>query len=237
MALLSTALAFGTALALAPVFNDAPVPLFMAAVMVSAWAGGLGPGLLATLVAGLALDRSFDLAGGSPLGWEDTVFDVGLLVAVAALISALNARLRRLHQRIQAAHAAAEAALGARDQVLSIVAHDLKSPLTGISLSAQLADRRLARAAPDVYDTVRDQLLNIEAGAEQMLGLIDDLLDVAHLRAGHTLQLRPERTRLLGVVEQAVSRQQPTSTAHASGGRRRGPERCVGRTADRAGAR
>ena len=64
-----------------------------------------------------------------------------------------------------------------------------KEAVSGISLSARLADRRLARAAPYVYDTVRDQLLNIEAGAEQMLGLIDDLLDVAHLRAGHTLQL------------------------------------------------
>lgn len=58
--------------------------------------------------------------------------------------------------------------------MLSIVAHDLKSPLTGIRLGAQLADRWLAHAAPDVHGTVRDQLLNIEAGAEEMLSLMDD---------------------------------------------------------------
>jgi signal transduction histidine kinase len=215
IAVASVLLALGAALLLAPTFNDAPVPLFLAAVTISAWSGGLGPGLVATVLAGVALDRFFDLARGSPtVGWEDTAFDVGLFLAVALLNSALHARLRALNQRIEAARAEAEAAVRAREQVLAVVAHDLKSPLSGISMSAQLAERLLARTDRDERQRVRDRLRDIEGGARRMVGLIDDLLDVAHLRAGQVLQLNTAPTRLLKLVEQAIQRHQLDSNRH-----------------------
>src|SRR5947209_4535223 len=112
VALLSSLLALGVALVVAPVVNDAPVPLFLAAVTISAWAGGLGPGLLASVVAGLALAQLFDLARGSLLlAWQDTALDVALFLGVAVLISGLNARLRMLNKRMDAARAEAEAAV------------------------------------------------------------------------------------------------------------------------------
>lgn len=76
--------------------------LFFGAVMVSAWWGGLGPGLLATFLSGASIAvfftpslRTFGLA-------PDDQIRLSLFVAVAGLISYLNGA----RQRVEAHHAA-----------------------------------------------------------------------------------------------------------------------------------
>src|SRR5205809_6291706 len=57
LAVLLTALAIIASIVLAPHWNPRHLLLpFYPAVMLSAWSGGFGPGLLATLVSALALD-------------------------------------------------------------------------------------------------------------------------------------------------------------------------------------
>ncbi len=51
-------------LGLWPLFRSTPVVLLLAAVAVSAWYGGLGPGLLATLLTAVAGALPHRLAGG-----------------------------------------------------------------------------------------------------------------------------------------------------------------------------
>ena len=214
-ALLSIGLALWAALALAPVFNDAPVPLFVAAVTISAWAGGLGPGLLATALAGLALDRFFDLSRGATLvQTQDTLFDLLMFLGVSLLITALTARLRTLNQRLDSARGEAETAVRTREELLAFAAHDLKSPLTGITMSAQLARRRMLRAETAPPEGVPERLIDIEAAARRMLSLLDETLDVAHLRAGRPLRLNRAPTRLQEVAEEAVIRHQPNTERH-----------------------
>src|SRR5690349_8918998 len=53
VALLTVILALTLTLLLWPLFDPPVFSLFFAAVMISAWYGGLGPGLLATTLAGL----------------------------------------------------------------------------------------------------------------------------------------------------------------------------------------
>jgi signal transduction histidine kinase len=214
-ALLSIGLAFWLALALAPVFNDAPVPLFVAAVAISAWAGGLGPGFLATALAGAALEQFFDLSRGATLvQTQDTVFDLLLFLGVSLLITTLTARLRTLNQRLEGARGEAEAAVRTREELLAFAAHDLKSPLTGITMSAQLARRRLLRAEVALPDGVGERLVDIEAAARRMLSLLDETLDVAHLQAGRPLRLNRAPTRLQELAEEAVIRHQPNTERH-----------------------
>src|SRR5580693_5245114 len=59
----AAALSVGAALVLSRLpalhLQNAPVSLFLCAVMFSAWFGGVGPGLLATLFSGLAFYYSF----------------------------------------------------------------------------------------------------------------------------------------------------------------------------------
>ena len=82
-------------------------------------------------------------------------------------------------------------AIHARDEVLSVVAHDLRNPLNSIGLQAQLLRRR-----KDADDDLRGALSLIDRAAKRMLRLIQDLLDVARTEAGElTLERRALPTR------------------------------------------
>jgi PAS domain S-box-containing protein len=83
--------------------NLSPSPLFFAAITFSAWYGGLGSGLLATILAVVANDYFFV----APLYtlWLASVADILQLVVfslVALLISSLNAELLTAKQRTEA---------------------------------------------------------------------------------------------------------------------------------------
>jgi signal transduction histidine kinase len=215
--LVATGTSLGIALALAPAVNDAPVPLFLAGVVISAWLGGLWPGLATTGLSTLALVSFFDLSRASPLpGPEDTALDLALFVAVASLISWLTANVKSTNRRLDAARGQAEAAARAREELLAAAAHDLKSPLTEISMIAQLARRRLEHADtdPSPATSVARQLATIEASARSMAGLVDELLDAARLQAGRGLSLNRQPTHLLTLVEAAVLAYQRRTDFH-----------------------
>jgi signal transduction histidine kinase len=71
-AVLSVALASLATSLLWPLINPQASPLFLTAIVISAWRGGKGPGLLATILSGLTLDYFF-IAPQYQLGgsWDD----------------------------------------------------------------------------------------------------------------------------------------------------------------------
>lgn len=84
------------------------------------------------------------------------------------------------------AHAAEQRAIKARDEVLSVVAHDLRNPLNAIVLQSGLLRRRGAepeRRNLDPIDLIRRYAMRMNA-------LVEDLLDVSQMDAG---QMRLER--------------------------------------------
>jgi DNA-binding NarL/FixJ family response regulator len=97
-------------------------------------------------------------------------------------------RLQLLH-REREARAAAESAVRSRDEVLAIVAHDLRNPLAAINTTVRLALDEAADA--DGYPQPLEVVLR---STEQMDRLIGDLLDVARIEGG-TLRVVPVRTR------------------------------------------
>jgi signal transduction histidine kinase len=92
-------------------------------------------------------------------------------------MTSLALRRVRLMEQEREAKEKAEAAVRVRDETLGIVSHDLRNPLTKISLSADL----LVDAAPEDQT---DLVQTIRSAARQMERLIQDLLDVARLEAG-----------------------------------------------------
>jgi perosamine synthetase len=103
-----TALGVGASLLLAPHWSPHHLLLpFYPAVMLSAWFGGFGPGLLTTLLSALAMDY-FWLPPAPGFGIREPGDLMGFLLflAVGFLASSLNARLPRMQCGTEAAAAA-----------------------------------------------------------------------------------------------------------------------------------
>jgi signal transduction histidine kinase len=124
-------------------------------------------------------------------------------------VSALNAELELERERLSRALAAeadaraqAQSALAQRDEVLGVVAHDLRNPLNVISLAAKQL-RMQVPAPPD------ERLLDIlDRVVRNMDRLIGDLLDVRRLDTG-SLRLEISAFDVAELVEQAWEEMAP----------------------------
>jgi PAS domain S-box-containing protein len=103
-----------------------------------------------------------------------------------------------------------EEAIRVRDEFLSSVSHDLKNPLATIKARAQVLRRRVGHLPEDQQERFYVGLDSIDTTAGKMTRLIDDLVDVVHLRIGRPLTLRYEDVDLVKLVRQVVSEQQST---------------------------
>jgi PAS domain S-box-containing protein len=121
------------------------------------------------------------------------------------------AHAERLAARISLAlenarlHGELERAVRARDDVLGIVAHDLRNPLNTIVLHAQTLQRR---NQPERRDQTAS--LGIRRAAKRMNTLIQDLLEVARLEGGQRLTITRDTLQTDGVLAEAVERQEQT---------------------------
>ncbi|MBI3978709.1 MAG: HAMP domain-containing histidine kinase [Chloroflexi bacterium] len=86
--------------------------------------------------------------------------------------------------REQAARAEAEAAVRARDEFLSVAAHELKTPVTSLRGFAQLTVRQIQRG--ETLDPVRISraLRVIDQQSAKLALLLSQLLDVSRIQAG-----------------------------------------------------
>lgn len=80
-----------------------------------------------------------------------------------------------------------EKLLQIRDEVLRATSHDLKSPLGNIMISAYLLDEHLR----EDDEQGKRLLQSIQTGADRMLGLITDLLDIAAIETGLAIKKQP----------------------------------------------
>jgi PAS domain S-box-containing protein len=75
-----------------------------------------------------------------------------------------------------------------KDEFVSVVSHELRSPLTPIRGYVQLVARELAREGN--HDLQVQRLNSIDGHVVRLARLVDDLLDVSRMRAG-SLEIRP----------------------------------------------
>jgi signal transduction histidine kinase len=131
---------------------------------------------------------AFTLYRGEPSAFAPRELRFVAQVAVQvghALVRRRAARdLERAFREERGAHHAAELAKRAREDVLSIVSHDLRDPLNAVMLGAAslLDDDGLDPRVRDVAGRIRRQ-------ADRMARQIDDLLDFTRIDAGR-LELR-----------------------------------------------
>jgi signal transduction histidine kinase len=122
---------------------------------------------------------------------------LALELAHDAALAIDNARLYRLAQR----------AIQVRDEVLAIVAHDLRNPLSMILMEARMLQRGIQ---PERRSQQPGQ--QIEGAANRMNRLIEDLLDVTRVEAG---QMIVDRARLgaAPVASEAAGAQESLASA------------------------
>lgn len=92
-----------------------------------------------------------------------------------------TAELEAATARERTARLAAEDALRVRDDFLSIAAHELKTPVTGLRAIAQLLVRRMKKREITDYPWLTDGLVTIDQQSDRLTRLIGQLLDVSRL--------------------------------------------------------
>ena len=158
--------------------------VFLPTVMLVAWLGGLGPGLLSAALCTAALALFYTHPVGVSL-------DVVVFCVIASAIAGLLESLRRARMR-------ADAAIRARDQVLEIVAHDLRNPLTTITMTASA----LARNPPDA-EGLRKRAGAIDRSARRMDSLIRDLVAATKIES-RGLELNMQDVDIDSVVRETA---------------------------------
>jgi len=115
--------------------------------------------------------------------------------------------LRDITERKQV-EAALQRAVSARDDMLRIVAHDLRNPLSAIMMQASAMERPWGE--PERRDPQPRQV--IMHAATRMNQLIQDLLDVALAETGR-LRISPKRISASDLVRDAVAMEEPIAAA------------------------
>jgi signal transduction histidine kinase len=152
---------------LRPVLEMVPFMLFHGANFISAWYGGLLPGLVCTFC-GAAIVNVFFLApfGQPTLTLPGTVASA-VFVAIGVGFSVL------CHSRLGALRAADEARV-VRENFLTVAAHELRTPLTTLRLRLQRLGTRAGKSEDDLRAALRQVL--------RMDGLIHQFLDAIRLQ-------------------------------------------------------
>ena len=122
---------------------------------------------------------------------------LSILISIALAFISIR-RLSTQYAREREATRTALRATETRDELLAVVSHDLRNPLTTITLGANLLDE----STDDAH--VRRHLARIRSAATSMQHLIDQLLDAAKLEHGQ-LSLQLERVQAGALFETVTS--------------------------------
>ncbi len=150
--------------------------------------------------------------------WPLSVAEALTVVASVATAIGLPPLLPRALALLKAAQLSEERLIAARtarqvahdrEELLSVIAHELRNPLGAVKGYTELLQRRLSQPRPDparVEKTMRD-LNSAVARAERLL---DDLADVSRLQTGR-FALRRARCDLVDLAAQTVERWRMTA--------------------------
>jgi signal transduction histidine kinase len=212
--------ALGMTRALAGPFAGLIFSVPLVAVVVSGLLGSVGTALLTAGVCAAVMGLFFQTgASGFRIAHDvETYRLVGFLVSgvVSAVISGKVAiayrRSREAHAEAEQARARAERAVEEaravgqlQEQLMAIVGHDLRTPLSAIRLTASLMSRR--GGLPDWH---AHQLQRIAVSAERMGRIILDLIDFSRARRGQSLPVEQVSMDLVDVCRRAVLELQET---------------------------
>lgn len=151
---------------------------------------------------------------GEPFFWPSLAVALVLNSALAtnvfftrvhkAQIEAFRAQQARLISELEVARDKANAASAAKSNFLSIISHELRTPMNGVLGAAQLLnDMPMKKDAHDLVAVIRES-------GEDLLALLNDVLDFAKIEQGR-LDLDQEPVDLRALLDRMVTLWAPTA--------------------------
>jgi signal transduction histidine kinase/CHASE3 domain sensor protein len=127
-------------------------------------------------------------------------------LASRAAVAVDNARLYR---DAEAARGQALAANSAKSEFLATMSHEIRTPINATLGYAQLLEMGISGP---LTDTQRTQVERIRASSQHLLGLVNEVLDLAKVESG-TLTVQDERARSGEAVDAALALLRPQAAA------------------------
>ncbi|HUQ46301.1 MAG TPA: ATP-binding protein [Gemmatimonadaceae bacterium] len=139
--------------------------------------------------------------------WEE---EPAMLVSLRDVTDRKQAEEReRLLEDERRARAEAEAANQAKSDFLAVMSHELRTPLNAVLGYAELLDLGVAGT---LSAEQRQQVGRISASGRHLLGLVNEILDLAKVEAGR-MSVQQVPTSVAEVVEAAIVLSQPQAEA------------------------
>lgn len=135
------------------------------------------------------------------LGWTSLAF---LAITAYALSTILSTG--RMHAALAEAQRRSEAATAARDRLLAVMSHEMRTPLNAVTGIA--AELRAKRGTPPSAEHVAI----LSSASDDLRGLVDDLVDLSAIGSGG-LRVTPAPGEPVAEIRHAVERQRPAARA------------------------
>jgi signal transduction histidine kinase len=182
-------------------------------------------GLLEDGQAGPSLALRFEVL---PRWWESrlawvcyTLLGAGAVYGLVRMRQAqLETRNRELREEVARQTEVAHLASQAKSAFLAHMSHELRTPLSAILLYSELLQED---ASAQGMLKIKDDATKIHGAGRHLLGLIDGILDLSKIEAGHmkieiaTVALGPFLTDLVTTLEPVVTRNGNRFEAHLDG--------------------
>lgn len=160
--------------------------------------GGKGPAILSTFLTSFGIEFLFL---GLKVNWGSSLIRVLVYGLSATLVASLVNSLKNNLANCQKQKQLVVSEIKDKKEILSVVSHDLKIPLTSVIMSASLLNRE---TNIKIFPLNAKKLINIILNsAKRMNRLIDDLLDSVRYESGK-LSLNLKLHNLVEIINSSI---------------------------------
>ncbi len=159
------------------------------------------------------LDQRLERPDGTSIEAELVVLPLldGELATTQVIIRNITER-KEVEQTLRMAKEASDVANRAKSQFLSTMSHELRTPLTAIIGYVELIQRDLE---PEDNPLLHQDLNRVRAASDHLLALINDVLDLSKVEAGH-MPVRPASVQLEILIAAVLDNVRPLAARNSN---------------------